>query len=167
MCVAGRHAWQGACVVGRIGGVGHASRWGVYVHGRKDGHCSRRYASYWNAFLFKLWAIFFIKFVDNFCEKLDWAVWPGKLLCVARKMGFNINLLPRAACRSAGRFHCSQWAHRRTLSAWADAAWTPGSSDTPAAETGRQHDSTGLRISWWHLKSSIKVFHNISTIQEC
>ena len=26
---------------------------GGAVRGRKDGHCSGRYASYWNAFLFK------------------------------------------------------------------------------------------------------------------
>ena len=31
-------AWQVACVVGG-------------VHGRRDGHCSRRYASYWNELL--------------------------------------------------------------------------------------------------------------------
>ena len=34
------HVWQGMCVVGRGG-----------VCGRRDGHCSRQYASYWNAFL--------------------------------------------------------------------------------------------------------------------
>ena len=41
MCGTGvGHAWQGgACVTGG-------------VHGRRDGHCSRRYTSYWNAFLF-------------------------------------------------------------------------------------------------------------------
>ena len=33
------HAWQGACMVGDM-------------HGRRDGHCNRWYASYWNAFLF-------------------------------------------------------------------------------------------------------------------
>ena len=43
-CMAGgmhgrEHAWWGTCMAG-----------GVY--GRRDGHCSRRYASYWNAFLF-------------------------------------------------------------------------------------------------------------------
>ena len=31
---------EGACMAG-VGGV----------HGRRDGHCSGRYASYWNAFL--------------------------------------------------------------------------------------------------------------------
>ena len=37
-CMAGGHVWQGD-VCGR----------GVY--GRRDGHCSGRYISYWNAFL--------------------------------------------------------------------------------------------------------------------
>ena len=48
MCGRGRgHAWQramhgrGACVAGGM-------------HDRRDGHCSRWYASYWNAFLFYL-----------------------------------------------------------------------------------------------------------------
>ena len=64
--MAGRHAWQegawqgvcmagdmrgrGACMAGGMhGGGGHA--WQGGVHGRRDGHCSDRYASYWNAFL--------------------------------------------------------------------------------------------------------------------
>ena len=33
-------------------GGGHA--WQGVRSGRRDGHCSGRYASYWNAFLFKL-----------------------------------------------------------------------------------------------------------------
>ena len=45
-CVAGGHAWQG-CVVGEAYGGG-----GI-MHGRRDGHCSGLYASYWNAFLLK------------------------------------------------------------------------------------------------------------------
>ena len=73
-------AWQGVFVAGGMYGKGHAwqrgegvqgrgmhGRWGmcvrgmhdrghawqeVYMCGRRDGHCSRRYASYWNAFLF-------------------------------------------------------------------------------------------------------------------
>ena len=44
----GGHAWQGACMVG--GGV-HGKGG---VHGRREGHYSGWYASYWNAFLFKL-----------------------------------------------------------------------------------------------------------------
>ena len=66
-CVAGG-AWQGACMTGSMhrGGRGHV--WGVCMaggmcgrgvcmvggegmHGRRDGHCCGRYASYWNAFL--------------------------------------------------------------------------------------------------------------------
>ena len=67
-------AWQGACVAGGVcGGGGHV--WQRSIHGRggmcgrgvcmaggmrgrkggmparRDGHCSGRYASYWNAFL--------------------------------------------------------------------------------------------------------------------
>ena len=38
-------AWQGVCVAG-----GHA--WLGGMRGRRDGHCSRRYASSWNTFLF-------------------------------------------------------------------------------------------------------------------
>ena len=37
-CVAGGHAWQGVCMLGGM-------------HGKRDCHCSGRYASYWNAFL--------------------------------------------------------------------------------------------------------------------
>ena len=53
------HAWQGACVAGGMYGKwGHASQGMCVVvwsmHGRRDGHCSGRYASYWNAFLFIL-----------------------------------------------------------------------------------------------------------------
>ena len=43
MCCRG-HAWQGACVVGACVAGG--------VCGRRDCHCSGRYVSYWNAFLF-------------------------------------------------------------------------------------------------------------------
>ena len=46
------HAWQGVCMAE----VGHAWRGGACVeggmHARRDSHCSGRYASYWNAFLF-------------------------------------------------------------------------------------------------------------------
>ena len=63
-CMAGEHAWWGAwhgvCVHGRgMHGGGHAR--GRGMRGRRDGHCSRRYASYWNASLFRyliiLWEV--------------------------------------------------------------------------------------------------------------
>ena len=38
VCVARGYAWQGACMKGD-------------THGMRDGHCSRWYASSWNAFL--------------------------------------------------------------------------------------------------------------------
>ena len=38
------HAWQGACMAG-----GHA--WQVGMSGRRVGHCSGWYVTYWNAFL--------------------------------------------------------------------------------------------------------------------
>ena len=41
-CVAGGYAWQ-------EGGAMH----GGGMHGRRNGHCSGRYASYWNAFLLR------------------------------------------------------------------------------------------------------------------
>ena len=54
-CVVGGHVWQGgmcgrgACVAGGMCGRGACMPGGV--RGRTDGHCSGRYASYWNAFL--------------------------------------------------------------------------------------------------------------------
>ena len=59
-CLAGGHTWQGglhgsgrACMAGGtcMARRGHA-RQGGGVRGRRDGHCSGRYASYWKAFLF-------------------------------------------------------------------------------------------------------------------
>ena len=38
---------RGACVV-----EGGHTWWGGGICGRRDGHCNRPYASYWNAFLF-------------------------------------------------------------------------------------------------------------------
>ena len=59
------HAWQEARVGGNgsrgvhgrgTHGRGHAWKGGKHgeegMCGRRDGHCSGRYASYWNAFLF-------------------------------------------------------------------------------------------------------------------
>ena len=43
-------AWRGACVVVGMHGSGVCVVGGM--RGRGDGHCSGRYASYWNAFLF-------------------------------------------------------------------------------------------------------------------
>ena len=40
------HVWQGVCGGGACMAGG--------VRGTRDGHCSRRYASYWNAFLFQI-----------------------------------------------------------------------------------------------------------------
>ena len=56
MCVAGCMCGQGACMAGGMHGAG----WGRHgrvvcmggMHGRRDGHYSGRYASYWSAFLF-------------------------------------------------------------------------------------------------------------------
>ena len=67
----GGHVWQGGCVWqggmlggGGVHGGGHAWRGGMHgrvgghvwlgggMHGRRDGHCNIRYASYFNAFLF-------------------------------------------------------------------------------------------------------------------
>ena len=64
MCVAEGHGWWG-CVHGRgcVWQVGMHGRGCVWqggacmaggIRGKRDGHCSRRYASYWNAFLFVL-----------------------------------------------------------------------------------------------------------------
>ena len=47
--VCGRgHAWLGPSVAGQ--GM-HSGGGGVVMHSRRDGHCSGRYASYWNTFL--------------------------------------------------------------------------------------------------------------------
>ena len=40
-CTTGGRAWQGACIAGDM-------------RGRRDGHCSGRYASYWNALLLSM-----------------------------------------------------------------------------------------------------------------
>ena len=47
-------AWQGrVCMAGRVvHGTGHV--WQGCMQGRRDGHCSLWYASYWNAFLLSL-----------------------------------------------------------------------------------------------------------------
>ena len=49
--MAGGDAWQGVvCMV--VGVRGRGCAWqGSCMRGRRDGHCSERYASYWNDFL--------------------------------------------------------------------------------------------------------------------
>ena len=48
-------AWQGVCMAGGVHGKGGMHGKGACIaggiHGRRDGNCSGRYASYWNAFL--------------------------------------------------------------------------------------------------------------------
>ena len=48
---------RGVCMTGGVCSRGHVWHGGVCVvgsmHGRRDGHCSGWYASYWNAFLLK------------------------------------------------------------------------------------------------------------------
>ena len=52
MCGKGGHAWQ------RRGGMHGRGMYGRGVmHGRRESHCSRQYASYWNAFLFSIASI--------------------------------------------------------------------------------------------------------------
>ena len=92
-CVAGGHVWWDACMAGGMhGGVqgaymaGGVHAIGVCVaggmhgggcafqegmHGRRDGHCSGRYASYWNAFLYYLNA-------DNFQIYAEFPIYPKK-----------------------------------------------------------------------------------------
>ena len=63
--VGGMHRRGGACVAGGAHGKGVCNAWGMHgkgecvakgvvcgkgVHGRRDGHCSRRSAYYWNTF---------------------------------------------------------------------------------------------------------------------
>ena len=57
-CVHGRESMhdRGACMAGGVHGRGACMAGGV--HSRRDGHCSRWYASYWNAFLFLQWNLF-------------------------------------------------------------------------------------------------------------
>ena len=70
-CMAGGHAWLGACmaegVYGGEGGMcsrrGHV--WQGSVHDRRDGHCSGWYIFYWNAFFF---FDIFIYSVSNFLK---------------------------------------------------------------------------------------------------
>ena len=62
VCVAGGMHGRGGCMAGVHGGGcvarGRALRGGACVAwgmlGRRDGHCSGQYASYWNAFLSKI-----------------------------------------------------------------------------------------------------------------
>ena len=58
----GGRAWQGqgACMAG-----GHAWQ-GAGVRGRRDGHYSGRYASYWNAFLLEIFVQNFVECMANF-----------------------------------------------------------------------------------------------------
>ena len=59
-CAAKGNTWQrGTCVVkwvvcgeGKAGMHGRGHAWQGSMRGRRDSHCSGRYASYWNAFLF-------------------------------------------------------------------------------------------------------------------
>ena len=56
------HEYQGACMAGGVHGRGACVAGGMHdrgasmvirsMHGRRHSHCSGRYASYWNAFLF-------------------------------------------------------------------------------------------------------------------
>ena len=63
------HAWQGVCVC--VVGVMHGKGG---VRGRRDGHCSGRYASHWNAFLFYsvsgqvIVIFFFVSDVHSYAE---------------------------------------------------------------------------------------------------
>ena len=52
--MAGGHAWWGVCMAGGACVVGGCAWQGGDMHGRKNGNCSGRYASYWNAFLLLL-----------------------------------------------------------------------------------------------------------------
>ena len=57
------HGWQGACVT-------------VGVHDRRNGHCSGRYALYWNAFLFSLFVIIFILGFSTGHRRLSYRLCP-------------------------------------------------------------------------------------------
>ena len=57
----GGHAWQGeVCMVGGMGGV----------HSRRGGHCSGRYASYWNAFFLYYLITYEFLVVERFVGQL-------------------------------------------------------------------------------------------------
>ena len=68
----GGHAWQGACVAG-----------GVY--GRRDGHCSGRYASHWNAFLLDIVSVGL-----NVNELDTLQLICSAITCVEERKGFHI-----------------------------------------------------------------------------
>ena len=52
-CVAEGHVWQGVCMAGGMQWQEeHVWQGKRGMHGRRDGHCSRRYTSYCNTFLF-------------------------------------------------------------------------------------------------------------------
>ena len=52
MCMAGGVCDRLACMAGDVCGRGACMAGGM--RGKRDGHCNRRYASYWNAFLLVL-----------------------------------------------------------------------------------------------------------------
>ena len=59
VCIVGVCAWWGCAWQGGMHGRGGHAWWGACVVrggmcGIRDGHCSGQYASYWNAFLFKM-----------------------------------------------------------------------------------------------------------------
>ena len=59
-------AWQGTCMVGGMLSRGHTWQGTCMidrgVHGRRDGHCNGRYASYLNAFLYVYKSKTFVKY---------------------------------------------------------------------------------------------------------
>ena len=53
-CMVGGHVWQGVCMAGGCVAKGGGMHGTGGMRGRRDGHCSGQYASYWNAFLSKI-----------------------------------------------------------------------------------------------------------------
>ena len=77
VCPCGGHVWQGACVAG--GHVWWGCVWqvacmagGCGVRGRRDGHCSGRYAFLFNAFLFNMNILILGQNIDEHFRRVAW-----------------------------------------------------------------------------------------------
>ena len=95
-CMAGGHAWQG----GRHGRVVCMVRGGICD--RRDSHCSGRYASYWNAFLFCIVSVPVpvpVPFSHKFCLNKSLKIECNNYVCL-------VHMTKRALARLNIYVHC-------------------------------------------------------------
>ena len=144
-CMAGGMHGRGACVAGRSmwwGGV-----WQGGVRGRRDGHCSRWYASYWNAFLlwknipFPYWCIYVVKQVKPVIEKNTWKVsiqserFYQDILCVSQ---------------TSLQFIRDSWSNVTDFAAISSGNGFQGATQTTNTET----------FCWWNMMKPVVLIQN-------